>query len=462
MEEGRRGGPLRHRSAPVGAKAPAGYHAPMASAGPCLALYYTRENKHSFVPLIAALESHPRLGRLPLRFVDPEGSPAEELAALARSHAPLVVAVSLCSAQAAAAPALVASLRRSLERGRAFFVAGGPHPTGDPEGTLACGFDAVVVGEGEGTFVDLLLRLMDGQEWRSAAGLAYRAGDGACVRTGRRAAVDLDAVPCFAAAHRRYGYFEITRGCPWGCRFCQITNAFGARPRHRSVERVASEVERFIATTGNRFVRFLTPNALAYGTDGRAADLAAVERLLAAVRRAAPPPAKIYFGSFPAEVRPEFVSPEALALIGRFADNDNIVIGAQSGSDRVLERIRRGHTVRDVYRATELILAAGYRAYVDFIVGLPGEGPAETEESLAAIERLARQGAKIRIHGFMPLPGTPLAGERPGALPEAARERLQRLTGSGRLFGKWQRQRELARVLAARRPPAAGSLRDSL
>ncbi len=373
-----------------------------------------------------------------------------ELAALGRRHAPLAVAVSLCSSQAAAAPAVVASLRRGLEPGSALFVAGGPHPTGDPEGTLAFGFDAVVVGEGEATFVDLLLRLIDGQDWRSAPGLAYREGSGACVRTGRRAAVDLDAVPCFAAANRRYGYFEITRGCPWGCRFCQITTHFGARPRHRSVDRVASEVERFLAT-GNHFVRFLTPNALAYRTDGRGADLAAVERLLKAVRHAAPRPAKIYFGSFPAEVRPEFVSREALALIRRFADNDNIVIGAQSGSDRVLERIHRGHTVADVYRATGLILAAGYRAYVDFIVGLPGEGPAESEESLRAIEDLAGQGAKIRIHGFMPLPGTPFAGERPGALAEEALERLQRLTGSGRLFGKWQRQRELAGVLASRR-----------
>ncbi len=447
-EEGRsRPGASRRRRRPVGAEASAGYHARVASAGPCLALYYTRENKHSFLPLIAALESHPRLGSLPLFFLDPDGSPAGELAGICRRQAPVVVAVSLCSSQAASAPAVVAGLRQGLEAGRALFVAGGPHPTGDPEGTLAAGFDAVVVGEGEATLADLLLRLLDGQDWRPAAGLAYRDG-GRCVRTGRRAPVDLDSVPCFAAASRRYGYFEITRGCPWGCRFCQITSHFGAWPRHRSVERVASEVERFVAT-GNRFVRFLTPNALAYATDGRSSDLAAVERLLAAVRRSAPRPARIYFGSFPAEVRPEFVSREALALIRRYADNDNIVIGAQSGSDRVLERIHRGHSVRDVYRATELILAAGYRAYVDFIVGLPGEGASEMEESLRAIEDLAGRGAKIRIHGFMPLPGTPFGGERPGALPEAARERLQRLTGSGRLFGRWKWQGELALALHA-------------
>ncbi len=419
----------------------------MEAAGPCLALYYTRENKHSFVPLIAAVESHPRLAALPLVYLDPDGGAAEELARLAAAHPRVVVAVSLCSSQAESAGRLVAGLRQAAGEG-GLLVAGGPHPTGDPEGTLAAGFDAVVIGEGEATLVDLLLRLLDREDWRGAAGLAYLR-DSRFVRTGRRAPVELDAVPCFAASARRYGYFEITRGCPWGCRFCQITYHFGAKPRHRSVERVASEVERFLAT-GNRFVRFLTPNALAYATDGRSADLAAVERLLAAVRRAAPQPAKIYFGSFPAEVRPEFVSREALELIRGYADNDNVVIGAQSGSDGMLERIHRGHTVADVRRATALILEAGFRAYVDFIVGLPGEEPADTDASLGLIEDLADQGAKVRIHGFMPLPGTPLARERPGVLTEEARERLQRLTGSGRLFGKWKRQRELAQTLHAR------------
>jgi B12-binding domain/radical SAM domain protein len=421
----------------------------MEAARLCLALYYTRENKHSYVPLIAAVESHPRLREVTTACLDPEADPAGELAALAARHDFAVVAISLCSSQAAAAASVVERLRKALAGADCLFVAGGPHPTGDPEGTLSAGFDAVVLGEGEATLVDLLLRLLDGRDWRSAAGIA-RTVQGRCARTARRPPVDLDAVPCFAAGARRYGYFEITRGCPWACRFCQITWHFGARPRHRSVERVAGEVERFIATTGNRFVRVLTPNALAYGTDGRRADLAAVERLLAAVRKAAPPPAKIYFGSFPAEVRPEFVSREALEILRAFADNDNIVIGAQSGSDRVLERIHRGHTVADARRAAELILAAGFRAYVDFIVGLPGEEAADLELSLRLIEELAAMGAKVRIHGFMPLPGTPFAGERPGALPEAARQRLQRLTGSGRLFGRWKWQGELARALHAR------------
>ena len=64
----------------------------MEAAELCLALYYTRENKHSFVPLIAAVESQPRLAALPLVYLDPEGSPDEELARLAAAYRLVVVA----------------------------------------------------------------------------------------------------------------------------------------------------------------------------------------------------------------------------------------------------------------------------------------------------------------------------------------------------------------------------------
>jgi len=40
--------------------------------------------------------------------------------------------------------------------------------------------------------------------------------------------------------------------------------------------------------------------------------------------------------------------------VKQFADNDNLVIGCQSGSERMLELCKRGHTVLDVYRAVDI------------------------------------------------------------------------------------------------------------
>ena len=54
------------------------------------------------------------------------------------------------------------------------------------------------------------------------------------------------------------------------------------------------------------------------------------------------PTGRIFFGTFPSELRPEHVSPRALALITRYCDNRVVILGGQSGSDRVLEAMGRG------------------------------------------------------------------------------------------------------------------------
>ena len=62
------------------------------------------------------------------------------------------------------------------------------------------------------------------------------------------------------------------------------------------------------------------------------------------------------------------------------------------------------------------------------------------ELSLALAERLARQGARIHGHTFMPLPGTPLRAAPHGTVAERALARLHRLESQGRLYGQWRRQ----------------------
>jgi len=116
-----------------------------------------------------------------------------------------------------------------------------------------------------------------------------------------------------------------------------------------------------------------------------------------------------FFGSFPSEVRPGSVSKEGMALVTKYCANDNIVIGAQSGSPRMLQLIHRGHTVEEVFESAEIIVAAGLKCIVDFIFGLPEETSEDRELTVAAIRRLTKMGATINSHFFYPLPGTPLA-----------------------------------------------------
>jgi radical SAM superfamily enzyme YgiQ (UPF0313 family) len=143
-------------------------------------------------------------------------------------------------------------------------------------------------------------------------------------------------------------------------------------------------------------------------------------------------------------VRPENVSAEALALVTRYAANDNIAFGAQTGSPRLLRALRRGHTVEDIYQAAELTLQAGLKPIIDFIFGLPGEMEEDQQLSLRLMEHLAAMGASIHSHTFMPLPGTPLAAALPGQVTPEVESILGRLSKDGLHIGQWRKQEELA------------------
>ena len=65
---------------------------------------------------------------------------------------------------------------------------------------------------------------------------------------------------------------------------------------------------------------------------------------------------RIFFGTFPSEVRPESVKEETLRITQELGDNDNLTMGAQSGSPKILASIRRGHTVEQVFDAVDLAL----------------------------------------------------------------------------------------------------------
>jgi len=417
-----------------------------------LALYYAKASKYSMNALLGALEADPRLADLAVYRLRTEKELVEGLAPILNDHARVIVGVSFCTAALFEIERLAGRIRQRYGA-RPLLLAGGPHPTGDPAGTLAMGFDAVVRGEAEETFGEALRRIDAGEDFRTVEGVAALDGEGALRFTPRTRPVDLDAFPPFSLRHQAVGPIEITRGCPFACAYCQTTHLFGARVRHRSVEAICESARRLRAARF-RSVRFVTPNAFAYGSpDGRRLNLAALEALLASLARIVKPGGTLALGCFPSEVRPEHVTSETLALVRRYADNESLIIGAQSGSQRILDACRRQHTVEDVYRAVELTRAAGLGANVDFIFGLPGEEEDDMAATLRAIEDLAGLGARIHAHTFLPLPQTAFAAALPRPIPPAIRRAIDRMAGRGLLYGSWRQQEALGRRFAARQCP---------
>jgi B12-binding domain/radical SAM domain protein len=424
-----------------------GYAAAFLVLPPTVVAYHVRSGIAALNVVTAALPDD-----VPVVFVRTR----EEMAAALGAAPRAVGAWSFYSPDFARAAEDLAWVKARAAGGGVVHLAGGVHATAEPLATLRAGFDVACVGEGETTFRELVAAWARGDDLRGLRGTASLDGRGELVRGAPGERRPLDEFPPFNVRYGKWNAIEITRGCVYACAFCQTPYMFKARFRHRSVDNVRAHVAEMVRSdeARARFVRFVTPTCLSYGSPDERVDLAAVEALLAAVRAEVGREGKIYFGTFPSECRPEHVTTEALEVLARYVDNDSLVIGGQSGSERVLEATRRGHGVDDVVRAVECALGAGFRPDVDFLLGIPGETKEDRAASIALAERLVAMGARIHTHAFMPLPGTPLRDAEPAPIePETARA-LGALAARQQAYGQWQRQIVTAQELVRARRAA--------
>lgn len=311
-------------------------------------------------------------------------------------------------------------------------VAGGAHPSGAPGRTSKMGFDFVFVGEAEDSFISFLENISQGKKISQ--------------KIIKSSPVDISEYSPISEKYKAFGSIEITRGCPFGCRFCQTTYLFG-KIRHRTIKQI-TEATRILIRNGRTDIRFVSPNLLSYGSaNGFKPNLNQLEKILKSVRTVKGV-RKVFAGSFPSEIRPEQLNERTLEIIKKYCDNNNLIIGAQSGSDLMLEKCHRLHSVADARRAIELTLQAGLKANVDFIFGMPGETKKEEQKTMNFIKELVEK-KNIRIHGhtFLPLPGTPWEKEKPGKISPGLRRILKKLRKAGKEYGDWEEQERIGRLI---------------
>ncbi len=417
-------------------------------------------NRFSINALTGAIEQDSTL-RVRLAFPHPRSGVQcqAEIERLVQEVGPsgtVVVVFSFMSSALVTTTMLLQQLQQGLAdvRSQVLFVAGGPHASGDAGGTLAMGFDLVFIGEGEYSFTEFLHRLMEERrDVQDIKGLAFLAENGQekkrVVRTGRPSLIELNArYPSIGIHHRRLGAIEIGRGCPHVCGFCQTPFLHGARMRHRSLDNILEHIEQLVSF-GFKDIRFTTPNALALASDdGVHPNYTRLEEALIAMHKVAGN-AKIKFGEFPSEMRPEHITPELAQLLDQYSDAAYIAIGAQSGSESMLESMHREHDVAAVERAVSYLTQYCRKLkkiYVDFIAGLPGETPNDEALSKNLMERLTRMNPKVCVHShtFMPLPGTPMQYMPPGSVGKTTRATFEKLSKRGQEWGDWQEQEEIA------------------
>lgn len=410
-----------------------------------LIFLYGKSNRHSFNALAGALETDGYFADLSVFFIKTKSDLITRLPEIIGKYEKVILGISFATIQ-------LWDIKQLIDKIREIFgdtllcIAGGPHPTGDPEGTLAMGFDLAVRGEGEEVLPEILKAIDENRDPRRLKGVAFINEQGECVFNGWRPPLDLDKFLPFSIKYDCFGPLEITRGCPFACHFCQTSHIFPGGARHRSIGKILESAQ-IMKKSSCSYIRFITPNAFSYGShDGKQLNLEVLRELFEKLRGLMGSGGRIFIGTFPSEVRPEYVSKETLNLVLKYADNNNLVIGAQSGSQRVLDFCRRGHTVEDIYRAVHLTLEAGLKANVDFIFGLPGETMQDIEKTVELMNRLMAMGARIHAHAFVPLPQTLFAKMKPGRIEKG----MEAASGKwpGVIYGNWQEQMAMSKKIS--------------
>ena len=285
-------------------------------------------------------------------------------------------------------------------------IIGGPDPPHHAASYLDAGADVVVIGEGEQTLEELIAAFRSTNPDLSAiAGIVFRAADGAIVRTPARALLsDLDSqphpdrdaidLPMYLNAWReRHGVGTVSlitaRGCPYTCTWCS-RSVFGETHRRRSVAHVADEVEAIV----DRY----HPERLWY-----ADDVFAIHRhwTISYAQELERRKIRLPFECISRAERIDDDVAGALASLGCF----RVWIGSESGSQRILDAMKRKVSVDQVQDTAARLRRHGIEVGMFIMLGYDGEQMADLR---ATVDHLKHTSPDVFLTTVSyPIKGTP-------------------------------------------------------
>jgi tRNA-2-methylthio-N6-dimethylallyladenosine synthase len=244
------------------------------------------------------------------------------------------------------------------------------------------------------------------------------------VRSGEASVIDLDErregeVWDVSPVERRSPYVAfvpIIEGCNKFCSFCIVPYSRG-REKSRSALEIVAEVQR-LRSLGYKEVHLIGQNVNSYRPKTQAglerySGATAFSRLLRAVADTGMERIK-FTTSFPRDFHPDIVA--ALEEWPNLCDW--IHLPGQSGSDRILKAMRRGHTSDDYLRRIDAIKRSKRRLSLtsDMIVGFPGESEEDFEDTMRLVRSCEYDG--LFIFKYSKRAGTP-AATLEDTIPEA-------------------------------------------
>src|SRR3989442_675339 len=232
-------------------------------------------------------------------------------------------------------------------------------------------------------------------------------GEQRVIDLGERADDEKWDVPATARTSKYVAFVPIIEGCNKFCTYCIVPFSRGREKSRPASEIIAEIIE--LRNYGYREIHLIGQNVNSYrpkseaGLEGfkgatpfcrllRAAAATGMERIK-------------FTTSFPRDFHPD--------IVAALEEHDNLCewihLPVQSGSDRVLRMLRRGHTASDYLKRIEAIKNARRRMSItsDIIVGFPGETDADFRDTMKLVEQVGYDG--LYIFKYSERPGTPAA-----------------------------------------------------
>ena len=344
-----------------------------------------------------------------LNWHDRAGREAELGPALA-DLAPCVVGFSVLHANRWGAIEIARLVRRFVPRATVVFGGIGASLLWEHLLTHFAEVDAVVVGEGEETFLGLIHALeRDGRLPADLAGLALRR-DGQPVFNGPAPRVSrLDRLPD-PARYFTFQHVSMTRGCPGRCTFCGSPRFWGRRVRFHSVAYFVDQIQR-LRQRGVTFFFFSDDTFTLSRRRVQAVCREILERHLDI--------------TWVAISKVNAVDGETLTWMRR-AGCIQISYGVESGAEAIRRVLCKDIDADQVQRAFDLTLGCGILARAYFIYGCPGESDATIAETLGLMDTLGPLSVIFYILDLFP--GTALYEDfkrRTGATDDIWLERIE-------------------------------------
>ena len=248
------------------------------------------------------------------------------------------------------------------------------------------------------------------------------------------------------------GYLTVMRGCDLNCTFCIVPSVRG-RVRSRPIAELLREA-RWMVAGGARVITLLGQTVNAYGEDlpapapsvprglGRAGRPALADLLCALEGLDGLERVRLI------TLHPSYVTRALARAMAECRKVDRFLpLPAQSGSDGVLRRMRRGYTT-DLYRGRVALLREAVpdiELGSDWIVGFPGESESDFEASLAFLREIG--SSQNYVFQYSPRPGTRAHALADDVPEEIKKARNQLLLRAGEEAALTRHQRRIGEVV---------------